>query len=441
MKSFKTTYNLVKDAYTLLHNKKYTDAILILEKVTATGIEDPYPFLLLAIAYLFADKFTRIGPVLSRMRALNKDYLPLVQLDAFLKLKSAVNRETIFNIYVDLVNAYPADPYLHRMRRLLSYTENFIEFQKNARVQDFVHVTKPPRSLKKYAENHKMKYKIDAFDQPAYKPPRAPFSGREERIEKRLKPWDIRHAPARPVRALRRFKINAALISRIILYAAVPLAIGAIAVHLHSIGWFGSMVKDISGMFPKRGIDPARVDMVSITGEEYELIKKINKEKVPVFYYSSNDLFDDFNKAKQLLKAGEYNKGLFILNRIFNSNVSFIVKEKADFLIKFVISAEDRKFEPVPYDVIAKDTYLYRGFAVKWRGQVTNLHMKNDKPEFTLMVDFKDKKSVAGLAEIYSEAPDRRIKDGDMVEIDAVFLNTIGESGKLYLAAREIRVL
>ena len=49
----KNTYQLINDGYQSLKKGKYSDAILILEKVLSTGTGDLYILFLLAVAYLY----------------------------------------------------------------------------------------------------------------------------------------------------------------------------------------------------------------------------------------------------------------------------------------------------------------------------------------------------------------------------------------------------
>ncbi|HPL19284.1 MAG TPA: hypothetical protein PL180_21590, partial [Spirochaetota bacterium] len=151
MDSAKVNYRLIRDAYRSLDRKKFQEAILVLEKVLSSGAGDIYVLLLLSVAYLHTDQFGKLARFITKMREMNRSYMPLIQLEAFLKLKSAASKEEALKVYIDLMAKYPADPHIHRGRGLVSGAADFRDFQKNARLQDFVSIPAPPRSLKKTA--------------------------------------------------------------------------------------------------------------------------------------------------------------------------------------------------------------------------------------------------------------------------------------------------
>ena len=69
-----------------------------------------------------------------------------------------------------------------------------------------------------------------------------------------------------------------------------------------------------------------------------------------------------------------------------------------------------------------------------------NLKKLNDKHAFTLMVDYKDKNSLSGLAEVYSNDIPEGVKNGEEVEVDAVFYNKIGKDDNIYIVASDVRM-
>jgi len=287
-----------------------------------------------------------------------------------------------------LIYRNPADPFLQRGRKLIGQTSDFRSFQKNARLGDFVNVPKPPRKLKKAAHS--------------------PV----------LKPVSVR------IGRKRGRKVFAAAAVAVVLFLAVAAV------------FYFSRIHDSGRDRAKTG-SLSRIDMISISSGDYDLVKTINREKVQ-FYYSGKDLSDDFDRAKRLIKSEKYNDGVMILNRISSSNASFMVKEKCDFLIRFVTDLEDRTYESVPYNRISSSPYLYRGFALKIRGRIANLKLKNGRSMFSLLVDYVDKEAVSGTIDVYADRS-AAVANGDLVDIEGVVTGIIGNTKSIYVVAKGIR--
>jgi hypothetical protein len=158
----------------------------------------------------------------------------------------------------------------------------------------------------------------------------------------------------------------------------------------------------------------------------------------PEHYVSTAKLEEDFNKSKKLIKTGKYNEALLLLNRINASNVNYDVKEKTNFLIKFVTGIEDRVFDNIPYERLKKKSHLYRGAAIIWKGRIANFKKRERGAIFTLLVDYKNNDQFKGTAEIYSELKENKLKNGDMVEVRGIFISSIGKDGSIHLSARGI---
>jgi tetratricopeptide (TPR) repeat protein len=387
--SARKNYRVIKDAYSALNGGRYLEASIALERILASGQKDPYTLFLLAVSYLYTDQFAKADSVITKLVALAPDYDPLMHLQAFLGLKSAPDVTSALKIYLDLIYRNPADPFLQRGRKLIGQASDFRSFQKKARLSDFVNVPKPPRKLKKSSHS--------------------PV----------LKPVSVRIGRKRG----RKVFAAAAVIGIFFLAAA--------AVFYYSRFHNSGRDREKTGSL-------SRIDMISINSGDYDLVKTINREKVQYFYYSGKDLSDDFDRAKRLIKSERYNEGVMILNRISNSNASFMVKEKCDFLIRFVTDLEDRTFESVPYNKISSRPYLYRGCALKIRGRIANLKLKNGRSMFSLLVDYVDKEAVSGTIDVYADRS-AAIANGDLVDIEGVVTGIIGNSKSIYVVAKGIR--
>ncbi|HQF08212.1 MAG TPA: hypothetical protein PKX62_08890 [Spirochaetota bacterium] len=403
MDSAKVNYRLIRDAYRSLDRKKFQEAILVLEKVLSSGAGDIYVLLLLSVAYLHTDQFGKLARFITKMREMNRSYMPLIQLEAFLKLKSAASKEEALKVYIDLMAKYPADPHIHRGRGLVSGAADFRDFQKNARLQDFVSIPAPPRSLKKTAI-------------------KSVYTGMLDRRGVRI--IRDRHFPWRRI-------------------GLVMLAT-ALAVSLVMFGvWLFTGPGFLAGAVRRAGLsraDYSGIDRVTLGGTEYDLVKNMAPERVPVYYQSVRDMTADFNRARTLIKAGQHNDAILLLNDLYNSNVNFVVKEKVAFLIKFVTDLEDRDYSEVPYANVEKNRYRYRGFAVRWKGRLGKIKQRGGSQVFTMSIDAPGDKS-GGAADVYSPGVMPGLSDGTRVQLDGVIMDFIGKEKRAYVMSRNIRIL
>jgi hypothetical protein len=401
VESAQTNYRLIRDAYRSLNKKRFQEAILSLEKALSSGAGDIYVLLLLAVAYLYTDQFGKLARFIAKMSEINPSYMPLIQLDAFLKLKSAAGQGDALKLYIDLTARYPADPHIHRGRNLVGSATDFPDFQKNARLQDFVYIPRPSKKLKKQLR----------------KPSYVGKLGRRGIIIKK--------------------GIGG---RRWIILIAVFIAAAALA----SLGaWFFTG----QGCFSKGGhrvknphADYSSVDMLALGGTEYDLVKNIKKDKVAVYYQSVRDMSDDFNRARKLIKAEKYNDALYVLNGLHNSNVNFVVKEKVDFLIKFVIDLEDRDFEEVPVALVNENKYRYRGYAIRWKGRIERAREREESQILTIRLDSAGDDPSCDV-DVYSAKIVPGLKKDSRVLLEGVIVDFIGKDRRAYIVSRSLMAL
>ena len=401
MESPQTNYRLIRDAYRSLNKKRFQEAILSLEKALASGAGDIYVLLLLAVAYLYTDQFGKLARFITKMNEMNPSYMPLIQLDAFLKLKSAAGQSEALKLYIDLTARYPADPHIHRGRNLIGSVADFPDFQKNARLQDFVYIPRPSRKLKK---------------------------------PEQIKSY-VGTLGRRGIRIKKGIRVRGWIILIMILIAAAAIAsLGAW--FFTGSGYFGAGEHRVKN--PRA--DYSSVDMLSLGGTEYDLIKNIKKDRVAVHYQSVRDMTDDFNRARKLIKAEKYNDALYILNGLYNSNVNFVVKEKVDFLIKFVIDLEDRDFEEVPVAQVSKNKYRYRGYAIRWKGRIERAREREASQILTVSLDSSCDEPPCD-ADVYSGKIIPGLKKDSRVLLEGVIVDFIGKDRRAYIVSRNLKVL
>jgi tetratricopeptide (TPR) repeat protein len=399
--SAKRNYRLIRRAYSCLNKKKFQEAIAILEGVLSSGAGGVYVLLLLSVAYLYTDQFGKLARFITKMKEKNPGYLPLIQLEAFLKIKSVARHEDALNLYLDLTAKYPGDPHIRRGMELLDDARDFPSFQKNALLQDFVHILRPPRELKKIAKKTAYTDTLSQRGQTSY-----------------------RHARYFPGPYFIVIGIAAFLV----------LAIAA-AWYVIDPDFYRTALMRLG-----RNKDFSAIDMISVSGLDYDIIKNMKRDRVPVYYQSARRMTEDFNRARRLIKSEKYNEALLLLNGLYHSNINFVVKEKVDFLIKFVIGLEDREFADVPYRTVIQKRYLYRGYAVRWKGTAGKVRERGESMSFVLNVDAGDGKG-QGAADVFSDRAVQGLKQGSSVRVEGIIADFIGKDKTAYITAKNVKVL
>jgi hypothetical protein len=168
------------------------------------------------------------------------------------------------------------------------------------------------------------------------------------------------------------------------------------------------------------------------------LIDKILKSKPLIFYYSNDEVINDFRKAKILIKNEKYNDALIIINKIANSNANYRVKERNEFLQKYISNVEYKNYSPIPVEKVLQKSYLYKGSFVQWKGKIANLKSSENKLQFNLLIDYTKEDKFSGVIDVFYGKENKDIKNGDIVTLEGVFINTIGNSNRIYLAADRI---
>ena len=401
MEAAKNNYRLIKHAYSILNKKNFQEAIAILERALSSGAGEIYVLLLLSVAYLYTDQFGKLARFLTKMKEKNPGYLPLIQLEAYLKLKSSASYEEALRIYAGLGAKYPADAHIRRSLNLLGKTADFPSFQKNARLQDFVSIPRPRSALKTKAR-------------------RREYAGA---------PGSRTVGIDRGVRPHSRLRLK-------IVIAACAAAVGA------AVGWDlinSVFIQKAVVKMQRPGRDFSGVDMISVNGTDYDLVKNIKKDRFPIYYQTAREMTGDFDRARRLIKSEKYNEALIVLNGLYSSNINFTVKEKVDFLIKFVINAEDRDYSDISYKTVSGKKFLYRGYAVRWRGTAARVRVKNDSQTFTLRVDGGGRAESVD-ADVYSGRIIPGLKNGSTIVLEGVIVDFLGKNKTIYIDAKNVLI-
>ncbi|OQA99890.1 MAG: Tetratricopeptide repeat protein [Spirochaetes bacterium ADurb.Bin218] len=389
-------FSFIDSGYDSLIKKNYESAIAILERGVASSPSNPYPMFLLAVALIYTNNFAKAAVVLDQLQRIDPHYDPLLQLNAFLALKSAVKKEEAVNAYVAALEKNPADKELHRALKILEKNRDFESFQRNVKLHEFVIIPKPKKV-------HRKKLRKD-------------FSSTRS--------------------------VNLSKAKRDSFTGAAFIIIAIITVFFFAFAFFRFF--GLRSFLQKENMEREssvadKVDLIELSGSGYGVINKINTEKTKEFYTSPDLVLEDFNRAKILLKKGNYNEGVVILNRIINSNASFVVKEKCEFLVRYVMEADDRAYEEIDIKELNLNPHLYRGASVMLKGKVANLSETKKGLSFSLMVDF-DGSNFKGIAHVYAKKG-VTLSNGNSVEVKGVFITGVGTDNVPYISAEEISLL
>jgi hypothetical protein len=390
-----TNILLLKDAYKSFSKNRYSETIVLLEKLLTHRPQKPYPYFLLCVSYLLCDKFNNAEILLKKLKSIDPDYPPLNHLESFLLLKSASNIHSALTVYIDKLDHFPGDKYFKNVINKLKKIKNFSNFQKNAKLKYFVQIPKPKMKLSDFSQSN---YERPVKDKTNYN------AGKYRRGHGRLK----------------------------IFLASISILIISAVVFIY-LNYFNS------GKVIYKNINSGQIDSISIDILQYDLVDKILTAKPPVFYYSNEEVINDFNRAKYLIKNEKYNDALLLVNKISSSNANFRVKEKNDFLRKFIADVDHKDYSDIPVDKVFQTPYLYRGAFIKWKGKITNLRKKENNMSFNLLIDYKKDDKFSGVIDVYSGREYGSIKNGDIAVIEGVIVNTIGTSNRLYVISDTIR--
>jgi hypothetical protein len=85
------------------------------------------------------------------------------------------------------------------------------------------------------------------------------------------------------------------------------------------------------------------------------------------------------------------------VNRLFNSNASELVKERARLLSSYFTTPTFVDFgDNFTYAEVALEPWLYDGCYVRWSGQVSNIAVVEEATQFTLLVGYEDERILEG---------------------------------------------
>lgn len=391
----KYNYDYIREAYRSFKKGNYSNSVIILEKASGAGIDEPYPVFLLALSYLYNGDYAKAENALLKIERTDPRYPPYVQLKSFLALKGAVTPVEAVSFYISALEKLPADRMLKKGLLKIEKSPDFYKLQKSAKISSFVEIPSPGSGLFSFMKSGKGK----------------------------LSPGRGRAGSAKT--GVKLFIVSAA---GVIISAAAILYLYHDEIRIPLFKDRGSVENSFA----------EKIDMINLSGSGYGLINKVNRESTPEFYVSGDQLHKDFETARTLIKKGEFNKGIIILNRIMNSNSSYMVKEKAEFLIRFILESDDRRYESIEYPDITAKPYLYRGAAISIKGRSANVKHTAKGTGLSILVGFDGRNFIGALDAFYKEKSE--VKDGDDIEVSGIFYPHIGENKGPFISIESLTV-
>ncbi len=377
-----------REALKAIKRKQYGTAIAILEKLGGAGLESEYTLFLLSLALVYNNDFSRAVSLLRRIERINHKYIPYIQLKSFLGLKSALTKDAAISTYVEAIELAESDRLLKKILRDIENTPDFLVFQKNSKIRDFVVIPKPK-------------------------------------------------SPGRKSRGALNIKGIGGFLLLVFIVGVVYLNRSFVA-ELFSPGGEGEknmLIGSESGS-PSKRESLGEIDSVVLGSTDYGLLNRVNRKKTREFYHSRTELLSDFRNAKQLIKKKRENQALIILNKINNSNINYVAKEKVEFLIKFIIDSDERKYMEYNLSDIKKSPHLYRGVALSVNGKTANVLEKRGGLTFSLLANYSENRFTELVNVFSNDKP--KIENGERVGVKGIFIPMKNSFSSSYVLARSI---
>ena len=379
---------LSKEAVNLFKRNRFREASVLFEKANLVS-PSLFNSVLHASSCILSDNFVIAEGVISVIKKKYPDSPCGLQLENYLFLKGTASIESLILRLTESLEKFPDDGKTRKILRKAEKASVFIKLQKSVSIFDMVDIpSRPARTAS----------------------PVSVYAARTPRRRRGLGSM------------------------RVLVISVVSLAAAAgIILNFSAIGNFiAERVIGFSFMGENQKIDEA-----DISGMMYPLTDRIVRDKPLIFYTSDSEVRAEYDTARINIKKGEYNKALYSLNRIVNSNSNIRVKDKASYLIKYISGIEDKPSSGISYTEIMKSPDLYAGFTVRWKGKAGNVRIKKAKTTFSLLIDYSGKGDYSGNAEVFLPF-ETKIENGGMVEIKGTFVNAIGRERIPYVKADEV---
>ncbi len=379
------------ESYKLIKKKKYREAVYILEQlpdIQQGYVREVDPYFLLAVGYLLSDRFLDAQVIINKYKELFPSFKQFYFMEAFLIIKSASSsQEALFKL-ID-IESRVSDNVLSRLSKKISSTTDFYKFQKNIKLFDVITLNKPEK--------------------------------RKQQITKKI-------AHGKYIEKTKVIKKTSVFIIPII----VILLTIAFAYVIREKNPIAQITKNFGETFDGKKTISSKFLNEELEVNKYPVIDKVSFQKPLFFYQNEIDLIREFKSAQMMIKQQQYNSGIIIINKIINSNANIRVKDKAEFIKKFILGVEDRKSEKIDFKEIILNPELYVGVKLSVNGKISNLKKINKSIHFNLLVDYYNE-SFTSVVEVFSEIDNVKYSNGDVTSINGILTDVIGNEKKIVL--------
>jgi tetratricopeptide (TPR) repeat protein len=119
------------------------------------------------------------------------------------------------------------------------------------------------------------------------------------------------------------------------------------------------------------------------------------------YILTRNQVFDTYEKARNLFNNYRDEAAKVALNRILESNASDTIKNKSRLLISYMEAPGfDTLKDRFTYGEVYEDPVLYRDCHVIWRGMATNLEVLQNATSFNLLVGYDTRSTLEGIVPV-----------------------------------------
>lgn len=119
------------------------------------------------------------------------------------------------------------------------------------------------------------------------------------------------------------------------------------------------------------------------------------------YILTRNQVFDTYEKARELFTKYRDEAAKVALNRILESNASDTIKNKSRLLISYMeVPGFDTLKDRFTFGEVYKEPVLYRDCHVIWRGMATNLEVLQNATSFNLLVGYDTRSTLEGIVPV-----------------------------------------
>ncbi|MCR5606725.1 MAG: hypothetical protein K6F69_07915 [Treponema sp.] len=188
----------------------------------------------------------------------------------------------------------------------------------------------------------------------------------------------------------------------------------------------------------------ANLTHLELTSEQKQHAQETDLSSSNYRYILSNEQINkSYEMAKMYFQSNKDNAAQVEINRILNSNASFVIKQNARQLMSYLKSPtfdtfrDNYSHDDYDYNKVVEDVYLYLDCWVIWSGRVSNkTSLEGGSYGFDLLVGYEDLRNLKGIVPVYFKIAPQPEIDGDK-SIRVLGKVTL-DNGKLRLDAKSV---